>query len=74
MDEYASYVNTIKNVKGDHGDYSHRKSYHHSSSSHYKKKKYTRDFKDLDDPEQNAPTGNNNQLQTGRKLISYDDL
>ena len=75
MDEYLGYLNSMKNVRNDNGEYSSRRSYNSNprEGSNYRKKRYNREFKDLDDPEQNA--GSNVQSAGGvGKLISYDDL
>lgn len=79
MEEYLNYLNTVKNSKHDFGDGSHRGSqsgYRKSNqgyNSGIKKKRYQRDFKDLDDPEQFGNTTTSQDVAS-RKLISYDDL
>lgn len=78
MEEYSNYLNTVKHSRHDYGEGSHRggSNYRKSNSSYNagnKKGRYQKDFKDLDDPDQN--TGNNaTQVVASRKLISYDDL
>jgi hypothetical protein len=79
MEEYLSYLNSIKNVHGEseQSNYQHKRSSHHyksdySSSKDNRRRKH-RDFKDLDDPENaGASAGQSNAGR--RKLISYDDL
>lgn len=78
MDEYSNYLNTVKHNRHDYGDGSHRggSSYRKSNNNYNsgnKKRRYQKDFKDLDDPDQNNGT-NTTQETSNRKLISYDDL
>ncbi len=83
MDEYLSYLNTMKNFQ--HVDYApseHRDSHYRdrksnqnyrSQDNYVRKKRYTssKDYKDLDEIE----TSKSSQIvSSNRNLISYDDL
>ncbi len=67
MEDYLSYLNSIKNIhhEGESSQPQPKKS--HTSHRDTSKKK-RKDFKDLDDPE----TSGSNIAK--RKLISYEDL
>lgn len=83
MDEYLNYLNTVKNFQHVEEQPSDTRDYYKNNSSsrrshqtykpydsYHKKKRYSRDYKDLDEPEVINPSATN----SNRNLISYDDL